>query len=76
MSLVLLSWALIALGVTVTALVRVRRVKSHPRRAARGPVLVLRPVDAPSAQELENLRAPLPPGFRHVVLSPFRPPAR
>jgi hypothetical protein len=34
-------------------------------------VLLLRPVDAPTPTELENLAAPLPEGVEQVVLSPF-----
>lgn len=63
-------WALLALGVTLTAFVRVR----SPRRRVRLPrgIVVLRPVDAPSPVELANLSTPLPPGVRQLVLSPYR----
>ncbi|MFO0599605.1 MAG: glycosyltransferase [Myxococcaceae bacterium] len=75
MTWLLLAWALLALGVTLTALVRTRR--AAPATAVRAdalhPVVVLRPFDVPSPQELANLSTPLPPGVRQIVLSPFRP---
>ncbi len=71
LTVVLVGWALLAAGATVTALVRVR-----PRATRPGPfddVIVLRPVDAPTPRELANLSQPLPRGVRHLVLAPFRP---
>lgn len=70
-SLVLVCWALLATGATVTALARVRR--RTPRAGSFSDVIVLRPVDAPSPTELANLSAPLLRGVRQIVLSPFRP---
>ncbi|MFT3708841.1 MAG: glycosyltransferase [Archangium sp.] len=65
------AWALLALGVTLTVLLKARRRPNSAYVARRG-VFLLRPIDSPSAQELENLNAPLPPGVRQVVLCPFR----
>lgn len=67
-----LAWALLALGVTLTALWRWRR-RPAQERGWEGGALLLRPIDAPSPQELENLNASLPAGVRQVVLCPFRP---
>lgn len=69
-TIILVSWAALALGLSFTALTRTRRPALAPRRS-RADVIVLRPVDAPTAQELANLRAPLPEGIRQIVLSPY-----
>ena len=73
-------WSLTASLFTAVGLLRLARRRT-PMSAATplSPlrVLLLRPVDAPTEQELDNLAAPvdLPPGaeLRHVVLSPYRP---
>ena len=69
------AWALSALLFTAVTLLRL-----GPRQAARasGPppdVLLLRPLDEPTPQELENFCLPLlyAGTLRHVVVSPYRP---
>lgn len=74
----LLGWALVAAGFTLVALVRLARTRRVDRVAAprRHPhVLLLRPVDAATPLELENLATPIdyPGRLTHVVVSPFRP---
>ncbi|MEW5739414.1 MAG: glycosyltransferase [Myxococcota bacterium] len=74
-------WALCAAGFTAVALFRLRRRRTLARepgapRIRRWPhVLLLRPVDAPTPLELENLASPVDYSgpLTHVVLSPFRP---
>lgn len=66
-------WCLLAAGVTVVALRRLRAPGPRPVGARVEDVMLLRPLDVPSPQEVENLKAPVPPGVRHVVLCPFRP---
>lgn len=81
MSWVVTLWAVLAGCFTWVA---VWRLWQRPRmqREARGPrvrrrprVLLLRPVDAPTPLELQNLAAPVAYAghLTHVVLSPFRP---
>lgn len=71
------AWALVAAAFTWVAVWRLwRQERRAPRRLRRRPhVLLLRPVDAPTPLELENLSAPIdyPGELSHVVLSPFRP---
>ncbi len=70
------AWAVAALGFTGVLLFRLLRARRRRRAAvppAVGEVLLLRPVEAPTPAELENLAAPVP-GVRQVVISPFRPP--
>ncbi|GMU59085.1 MAG: hypothetical protein AMXMBFR34_08480 [Myxococcaceae bacterium] len=76
------AWALGAAAFTGVALFRLaardrRRAAGTPRLSTRhfAPVLLLRPVDAPTPLELENLGAPVdyPGPLTHVVLSPSRP---
>jgi ceramide glucosyltransferase len=71
------AWALSALLFTAVTLLRL-----GPRRASKASVpsrppdvLLLRPLDEPTPQELENFRVPLhyPGTLRHVVVSPYRP---
>lgn len=69
MSWLITLWSLLALGFTASALLRLRRAKAPARLDV--PVLLLRPVDAPTPVELENLAAPLPDGVEQVVLSPY-----
>lgn len=82
MSVLVTLWALLAAGFTGVALFRlVQRQRSarddgrRPRVRRRPHVLLLRPVDAPTPLELENLAAPIDyaGSLTHVVLSPFRP---
>lgn len=68
----LLAWTFVAAGFTAVAHAFLHRRRGASPRA-RVPVLLLRPVDAATPAELENLAAPLPPHVRQVVLSPFRP---
>ncbi|MBL8913828.1 MAG: carotenoid biosynthesis protein [Archangium sp.] len=65
-------WASLALGVTLTALVRRRRPARSTGVDLTGTV-VLRPIDSPTQQELLNLAEPVPAGVRQIVLCPFRP---
>ncbi|MDQ3264362.1 MAG: carotenoid biosynthesis protein [Myxococcota bacterium] len=65
------AWCLTAILFTAVALVRVlRRSRLAPSQASRR-VLLLRPVDAPSPSELENLSVSLP-GVEQVVVSSYR----
>lgn len=82
MSALITCWALLAAGFSGVALYRlVRRQRSlrdtqrAPRLRRRPHVLLLRPVDAPTPLELENLSTPVDYAgvLTHVVLSPFRP---
>lgn len=74
MSFILTFWALLALGYTATVLWELRRTEA-PRDGASPPILLLRPVDAPTAQELSNLAAPIAYAgtLVQVVISPYRP---
>jgi hypothetical protein len=74
------AWAAIAAGFTLVALWRFTRPPPsdearRPRVRRRPHVLLLRPVDAPTPLELENLatRIDYAGELTHVVLSPFRP---
>ncbi|MCA2978067.1 MAG: carotenoid biosynthesis protein [Myxococcaceae bacterium] len=71
-------WAIVAGLFSAVAVYRLRvwrrpapsaRVRRRPR------VLLIRPVDAPTPLELENLATPIdyPGELTHVVVSPFRP---
>lgn len=73
-------WAVFAGGFTWVAVYRLfkasRTAQQHRLRVRRRPhVLLLRPVDAPTPLELENLGTPIDYSgeLTHVVLSPFRP---
>lgn len=61
-------WAAVAIGFTVTAMVKVRRTEAL-RRTRDDVVALVRPVDAPTPVELQNLRA-VPSGVQQYVLSP------
>lgn len=68
--------SLLGTGFTLTALWRLRPAPGSVRREGRRPpVLLIRPVDAPTGRELQNLA--LPTGYegalQQVVVSPFRP---
>ncbi|WNG33519.1 glycosyltransferase [Archangium violaceum] len=69
-----LGWAVLAGGFSAVALGRLSRSR-RPVESTRVPVLLLRPVDAPTARELENLSRPIDYAgpLEHVVLSPSRP---
>lgn len=78
MNVVVTLWALVAAGFTGVALFRLwrGRAETAPARVRRRPpVLLIRPVDAPTPLELENLATPIdyPGELTHVVVSPFRP---
>jgi hypothetical protein len=77
MSWLLTTWAAMAAGFTFVSLWRLWRAESPSRRRVRRRphVLLLRPVDAPTPLELENLATPIDYAgeLTHVVLSPFRP---
>ena len=70
-----LGWAGLAGGFSAVALARLLRRAPAPVARVLPPVLLLRPVDAPTPQELDNLarvidyEGPL----EQVVLSPYRP---
>jgi ceramide glucosyltransferase len=70
-----LGWVALAGGFSAVALARLWRPRAA-KASTRVPVLLVRPVDAPSARELENLARPLDYAgpVEHVVLSPTRPP--
>jgi ceramide glucosyltransferase len=70
-----LGWAVLATGFSAVALVRLLGRRPVPARA-QVPVLLLRPVEAPTAQELESLAHPMAYAgpLEHVVLSPTEPP--
>ncbi|QSQ11098.1 glycosyltransferase [Myxococcus landrumensis] len=70
------AWAVLAMGFSAVALfrlMRMRRMLASP--VARPAVLLLRPVDAPTPRELENLAQPIDYAgpLEQVVVSPYRP---
>ncbi|HEX8825154.1 MAG TPA: glycosyltransferase [Archangium sp.] len=69
-----LGWVVLAGGFSAVALSRLTR-RGPARERTRVPVLLLRPVDAPTARELENLGRPIDYAgpLEHVVLSPSEP---
>ena len=77
MSWLITLWAVFAAGFTWLTLWRLPRgsAPKSPRVRRRPHVLLLRPVDAPTPLELENLSSPIDYSgqLSHVVLSPFRP---
>lgn len=78
MSAFVTAWALCAAAFTAVALVRLAKVRAAPPPVGarrHPPVLLLRPLDAPTPLELENLAAPIdyPGELTHVVVAPFRP---
>lgn len=70
-----LGWATLATGFSAVALVRLLLTRRAPVAGTRVPVLLLRPVDAPTPRELENLARPVDYAgeLEQVVVSPFRP---
>jgi len=70
-----LGWVVLAGGFSAVALGRLLRQRRRAVEPTRVPVLLLRPVDAPTERELENLSRPLDYAgpLEHVVLSPQRP---
>lgn len=71
-----LAWAVAATGFSGVALARLLRTKRRPAPArSKVPVLLLRPVDAPTPRELENLAQPIDYDgpLEQVVVSPYRP---
>ncbi len=69
-----LGWAVLATGFSAVALWRLRRKGRARVEETRVPVLLLRPVDAPTARELENLNRPVEDAgeLEQVVVSPHR----
>jgi ceramide glucosyltransferase len=69
-----LAWAALATGFSAVALGRLSR-RGRGAAGTRAPVLLLRPVDAPTARELENLSRPVDYAgeLEQVVVSPYRP---
>lgn len=75
MTALIASWLAAATLFTLVTIVRLGRREVRPRSAPVDlKVLLLRPFDAPTPREVQNLAAPLPPGVRQLVLAPFRPP--
>ena len=70
-----LAWAVVATGFSAVALGRLLRVVRGPAASTRAPVLLLRPVDAPTVRELDNLARPVDYAgeLEQVVVSPYRP---
>ena len=70
-----LGWAGMATGFSAVALGRLLTRRREARPVTRAPVLLLRPVDAPTAQELENLARPIEYAgpLEQVVLAPEQP---
>lgn len=66
-----IAWCATAVGFTLTAIFKTRRPKSA-HRTRRAPVVLLRPVDAPTATELTNL-SHAPSSVEQWVLSPKKP---
>ncbi len=78
MSVLVTVWAVLTSIFTGGALFRFARAPKveAPIRTRRRPhVVLIRPVDAPTALELANLATPIdyPGQLTHVVVSPFRP---
>jgi ceramide glucosyltransferase len=71
MTIALSIWCALALGFTVTAIIKTRR-PANENRTARANVILLRPVDAPTTLELNTL-ANVPAGVEQWVLSPTKP---
>ncbi|WP_309893224.1 glycosyltransferase [Archangium sp.] len=69
-----LGWVVLAGGFSAVALSRLLGGR-RPLEHTRVPVLLLRPVDAPTERELENLARPIAYAgpLEHVVLSPTEP---
>ncbi|MDY7232799.1 glycosyltransferase family 2 protein [Hyalangium rubrum] len=70
-----LAWAVLATGFSAVALGRLLRPRRAGGKGTRVPVLLLRPVDAPTERELENLAQPVDyaGALEQVVVSPYRP---
>jgi hypothetical protein len=71
-----LAWTVAATGFSAVALARLLRKKPQaPAERTRVPVLLLRPVDAPTVRELDNLSLPVDYDgpLEQVVVSPYRP---
>ncbi|ATB35771.1 hypothetical protein CYFUS_001185 [Cystobacter fuscus] len=70
-----MAWGGLAGGFSAVALARLMR-RRPAAASTRVPVLLLRPVDAPTPREVENLATPIdyPGPLEHVVLAPERPP--
>ena len=68
-------WAVLAAGFSAVALVRLLRPRRAPVAGTRVSVLLLRPVDAPTPRELDNLSRPVDYAgeLEQVVVSPYRP---
>ncbi|TSC22886.1 glycosyltransferase [Corallococcus sp. Z5C101001] len=68
-------WATLAGGFSAVALARLSRRTPAAATPVLPSVLLLRPVDAPTPQELENLARPIDYAgpLEQVVLSPYRP---
>ncbi|WP_164008460.1 glycosyltransferase family 2 protein [Pyxidicoccus trucidator] len=74
--LVSLSWVVLATGFSGVALARLLRSRrTASPTGTKVPVLLLRPVDAPTPRELENLATPIDYAgpLEQVVVSPYRP---
>ncbi len=69
------AWAAMAAGFSAVALARLLRPRRARLAGAPVPVLLLRPVDAPTQRELDNLSRPVDyaGALEQFVVSPYRP---
>jgi len=74
-TLLVLAWTVAAAVFSAVTLVRVLRQPAAPAPGRLPPLLLLRPLDEPTEDELRNLALPLPDDLpvRQVVVSPYRP---
>lgn len=75
MTALIATWLVFATMFTLITLYRLGRARPSVPASLEPRVLLLRPLDEPTAREVKNLSAPLPAGVRQVVLAPFRPPS-
>jgi ceramide glucosyltransferase len=75
LTLLVLVWTVVAAVFSAVTLARVLRQPAAPAPRTVPPLLLLRPLDAPTDAELRNLGLPLPDDLpvRQVILSPYRP---
>ncbi len=75
LGILVLAWTVAAGLFSAVTLVRVLRRPAPTGPGSLPPILLLRPLDEPTEDELANLAVPLPADVpvRHVVVSPYRP---
>lgn len=75
MTVIVVGWALLALGFTMVTVRALHRRPAPLVATATPPILLLRPADAPTALERASLATPIvyAGGVEHVVLSPTPP---